>query len=286
MSDLNAVQEAALVAITAARDWIHDQFSEHGHSKDPVDHTLRRLCSYMSDRSQCVCYLVSAGFAWDGEIVLRSFYEANAKIWLICLSPQAQRQALAEEFWGTLASAHDHKRAHRAEGAESSFRRRGKPDDEVVFSALRRKDLFDVGLGNKQSRKAVEQKWSFTEIIKFLAANPPEGFNLLDVTGLLHMYGQASHLIHSDDAALDLMLDRQLRAPEELKILVSAHVCRMFSDLVSLWCFSAMTIAYRFNPKSRIGADLQRKFEVVHELAEPFMEAFHKSQADFYDRYR
>jgi hypothetical protein len=286
MSDLNSVQAAALDAITAARNAIQGTFSEQGDHQDLVDNTLMRLCAYLSDRSQAVSYLVSSGFAWDGEIILRSFYEVNAKIWLICLSAEDQRPALTEEFWGTLASIHNHKRAHRAAAAQELFRRQGKPDDEAVFSVLMQEDLFDRGQGNKQARKAIDQKWSFTEIIRFLAANPPEGFNLIDITGVLHMYGQASHLIHADDAALDLMLDRQLRSPEELKILASAHVCRIWSDLVSLWCFSSLTIGFRFDPKARIGAELRGQFSRFHELSRPFLDAFHKSQADFYARVR
>lgn len=68
------------------------------------------------------------------------------------------------------------------------------------------------------------------------------------------------------------LLDRQLRSPEELRILASAHVCRMYSDLTSLWCFSGVAIAFRFDPKARMGADLQARFERVRELTEPFME--------------
>jgi hypothetical protein len=284
--DLNHVQDAALNAISVARNWIQGQFKKHANSDNLVDDTLRRLCSFLSDRSQAACYLVSSGFVWDGEIILRSFYEVNAKIWLICCAAHDQRLELVQEFWGTLAATHNHKRAHRAEAAEDLFRRDGKVGDEVIFSTLRRKELFDFGQGNKQARKAIDQKWSFTEIVRFLSANPPDGFDFVAMPGLLHMYGQASHLIHADDAALVLMLDRQLRSSEELPVLARAHVCRMYSDLTSLWCFSGMAIAFRFDPKARMDADLQAGFERVHELTEPFMEAFHKSQKELYARLR
>lgn len=86
MSDLNSIKVAALDAITAVRNAIQGTFSEQGDRQDPIDNTLMRLCAYLSDRSRAVSYLVSSGFAWDGEIILRSFYEVNARIWVICQS--------------------------------------------------------------------------------------------------------------------------------------------------------------------------------------------------------
>lgn len=219
---------------------------------------------------------------WDAEIVLRSFYEANAKIWFVCLSQSDQRDELAEEFWGPYASMHSHKKANRASPAAEVFRRHGKSADETTLSTLTDPRIFDFGEGNKNDRRALEQKWSFTEIIGFLANNSPDDFDLRDATGLLHMYGQQSHLIHADESALDLMLDRELRNPEERELLACAHVSRIFSVQASLWTFSTMVLRYRHDRKTEIGGDLLAKFEKVHELAKPFLYRFSASQEAFY----
>ena len=233
--ELNALQDASLDAVSAARDQIELQFSEHAKEENRVDNTLKRLFAYLSDRSQAVSYLVSSNFVWDAEIVLRSFYEANAKIWYICLNEPAQRETLVEEFWGPYASMHNHKRARRAAPAVDLSIRHNRTADAVIFSTLADRTIFNTGEGNKNDRKALEQKWSFTEIIRFISNNSPKDFDLRDAPGLLHMYGQQSHLIHADESALDLMLDRRLRAPEELEVLACAHACRIISDQAGLW---------------------------------------------------
>jgi hypothetical protein len=286
MSDLNQIQDATMEAISGARNSIQVQFAEHSDPSSLVDSTLMRLCAYFSDRSQVVSYLVSSGFVWDAEIILRSFQEASAKIWFICFSPPGRREVLTQEFWGAVASDHNRKRAHRAAAAADSFNRRNHPAFAAIFSALTRKELFDFGRHNRQTRKTFERKWSFSEIVKFLAANPPAGFDFRDMGPLLHGYGMASHLIHADESALDLMLDRRLRAPEELLKLERAHSCRIYSDLLAIWTFTAIAIAFNFDPKARLGGDLVKRFEFVHAIIEPVMAEFNASQTEFYSKHR
>ena len=281
---LNQLQNAVLDAIRTACDEIESHFVQRGHPEDPVDHTLRRLFSYLSERSQTVSYLVSSGFVWDGEIVLRSFYEANAKIWFICFREAGDRKALVDEFWGAFSVAHNRKQATRARAPVDLFRSVNRPNDEAILSALTSENLFNFGTDAKETRKRLEQKWSFSEILKYLAANSPAGFEMKYIEALSHSYGIASHLIHADEAALDLMLDRKLRPPDELAALAKAHVCRIFSDQVSLWMLSAIALAFRFGRQQRISKDLESKFELVHQLSRPFTDAFNAGQIEFYPR--
>lgn len=276
------MQDATLDAISTARDQIKNQFSIHADDENGVDHTLKRLFAYMSDRSQAISYLVSSNFVWDAEIILRSFYEATAKIWFICLTPPDKRDALVEEFWGSYASMHNHKRAHRASPAAELHKTHNRPDDEAIFALLMNRNFYDCGSGNRKDRKILEQKWSFAEIVKFLAENSPKDFDLRDAPGLLHMYGQQSHLIHADESALDLMLDRQLRPPEEHELLACSHVSRIFSDQVSLWTFSVLALRYRYDRRTKVGDGLLSKFEKTHDLMKPFKDRFNESQAEFY----
>jgi len=279
---LNALQDAVLDAVSAARDAISDLFDRHGHPTELLDNTLMRMCSYSSDRSQAVSYLVSAGFAWDGEIVLRSCYEANARIWFICLAEPSRRQALVNEFWGELADIHSYKRSRRAAAPRDTFKRHEQPQDETVFATLVRGDLQQFSRAGKKDKKNLEHKWSFTEIVQYLKKNPPDSFDLRDIDSLLHTYGLASHLVHADESALDLMLDRRLRPPAERHALAIAHVCRIFSDQVSLWMITAMTLAYRFEHKPRVPVSLRQKWENISTISQPFIERFYASQADFY----
>jgi hypothetical protein len=284
-SGMNELQDAVLSAISGARDSIDNQFRLHADPKSLVDETLIRLSAYLSDRSQAASYLVSAGFVWDAEIVLRSFYEANARIWFICLAEPSKRGELVEEFWGGLASIHNSQRAKKAAAPLELSKNRNNPHDEAIFSMLTREDLFEFSQENRKIRKSLEQKWSFTEIVNQLQKSPAAGFDMRAIGGLLHSYGTASHLIHADESALDLMLDRALRQPEERQTLAKAHICRIFSDQVSLWTMSAAALGFRFGGKAIIQAELRTAWDRIHALTEPFLRRFYASQAEFYAKW-
>lgn len=105
----------------------------------------------------------------------------------------------------------------------------------AIFEALRDKRLFDLDAkGNKTKRKQLEQKWSFTEIIESLDGRFVNGKPLVGMKSILHVYGMCSYLAHADNAALDLMTDRALRPPDELRLLEAGHISRILSDQVSL----------------------------------------------------
>lgn len=283
-SELNEIQDAVLEVISVCRDEISDLFDSNSANRNLVDRTLRRLFAYQSDRSQTISYLVSSNYVWDAEIVMRSFYESHAKIWLICQTPSHKRQELVEEFWGQYAEMHAHRRAHRAKPGANLFRQNSSPDNAAVYEALANDKLFAFHEGTKKERRTLEQKWSFSEILEQLEQNSENSFPLYGATALKHMYGQQSHLIHADESALDLMLDRQLRPVDDLELLTCSHVCRIFSDQVSLWTFSTSALRHRYELK---GEGEGRRWELwkrLQELIKPFSERFAESQREFYER--
>lgn len=282
-NELNELQEATLEAISIARDQIEIQFSENARSECMVDYTLKRLFSYFSDRSQVISYLVSSNYVWDAEIILRSFYEVAAKIWFIALASHEDQEILIEEFWGKLGQSNSRKQARKAMLSSNVSARHGCETEQKIFDYLTRDDVFDFGTANKNARKTVEQKWSFSEIISYLSKNSPEDFNLTDANGLLHIYGIASHLIHGDESALNLMLDRKMRSVEEGVLLDCAQVARVFSDQTSLWTFSAIALRHHFDRKTEISTELFSKYLHVRDLTKPIHARFYETQKEFYD---
>lgn len=285
-SELNIIQDSVLEAITVCRDEIEQTFDSNSEEHDLTDHTLKRLFAYQSDRSQTISHLVSANYVWDAEIIMRSFYETHAKIWLICQTKPDERQSLVEEFWGDYAELHAYKKAQRAKLGAELFEQNSSLYDAEVYKALANDRVFDFHKGNKRERKLLEQKWSFTEILERLEQNSEDSFPLHGVSGLKHMYGQQSHLIHADESALDLMLDRRLRSPEEHELLICSHVCRLFSDQVSLWTCSTSALRHRYDLKTDKDSKRWKLWRQLHELTKPFNERFAESQKEFYERLR
>lgn len=274
--DMNDLQELAIKAISVARDEIVQIFSENFSKSDIVDDTLDRMLRYMSARSQAISLLISSNYVWDAEIILRSFYETVAKIWYICCEPSQNRTDLVVEFWTVLAAANNHKRAHKAGFTANIFDKSDSKIDSEIMNALTDRELFDFGSSNKAERRKIADKWSFSAIIERLAKSGAAGMDWSPAKGMLFMYGQQSHLIHADDAALDLMLDRKVRPEIELRALHKAHVARLFSDQVSLWFLTSVTLRFRFSLSIIASEDLLRVYSEFNELSQ-FM------TSDFYD---
>ncbi|HEY2068073.1 MAG TPA: DUF5677 domain-containing protein [Rhizomicrobium sp.] len=275
---LVAIQNANLAMLSALRDEVVRLFDSHADGDTLATQTLQQLFRYMSERSQTVSFLVSREYAWDAEIILRSFYEAAAKIVFICKAQPSEKEALAKEFWDAVGLAGDRRRARKAEFAEAVLK--GDPSSARIFEHLRRPGaLRDAeSPGNRAARKAIDKKWSFSEIVETLEGELP------GAKSLLHMYGMASHLIHADAGALELMIDRTLRQPEELQLLRASHACRILSDLASLWYLCAACLAGHLGVKFSEGKELGKQLRECLDMSEPLHRLFAESQNDFYER--
>ena len=282
--DLNELQDAKLQLISTVRDLIDHTFQE-SDKEEQVLQTLKQLFHYMSSRSQAVSYLVSSGFPWDAEIILRSFYVASAKIWFICFEAESERSALVQEFWGLYAATHDHKRKHRVGPVRNLSKADGREGSAAIFDGLVNEALFPSTPTNKRIRKDLEQKWSFSEIINALSDSKDEKAKVPDADVLLHMYGQQSHLIHADDAALDLMLDRALRRKDELPILEASHAARIMSDQGSLWVFSLAALRHMHGAEKLIPLEVAELWTAQTKQSEVLFDQFFDTQRNFYDTY-
>jgi hypothetical protein len=274
--NLEPVQDALLVATSVIRDEVQRLFDVHSNPDAPATMTLKQLFWYLSSRTQAATFLVSWDFPWDAEIVLRSFYETGAKIVFICLAPPDQVAALIDEYWDALGSAGDKRRTRKAEFAETLFKENA--DSARIFSFLRKPSASRTTARtySKAERKAIEQKWSFSEIIETLDRYFPEA------KSLLHGYGLASHLLHADPGALELMMDRALREPAELVLLRGTHACRIFSDLAWLNYLCAASLKKHLNGEFRDEPRMNALLEELEKQSKPIRERFARSQDGFY----
>ncbi|TKV76132.1 DUF5677 domain-containing protein [Rhizobium sp. AU243] len=282
-SPLRLLQEASLEAHAFIRDEVVGLFDRYGEKTPDITPTLKKLFAYLSSRNQAVSFLVSWGYSWDAEIILRSFYETAAKILLVCFAADEDKSVLMDEFWNRLGSINDRRRARKAE-----FSAQIMDADNVssaIFDALKNERLFDLDAkGNKAERKRLEQKWSFSEIIESLDGRVVGGEPLVGMKSILHVYGMCSHLAHADSTALDLMTDRALRPQDELQILEAGHISRILSDQVSLAWFCADALRQHFKGDFSDPEGFYEAFRKTAKLSEPLQAAFNESQREFYER--
>lgn len=252
--------------------------------KDEFSGLLYRLVLYLGERGRGVLALLGADLAWDAEIVLRSYYECASKILYLTLSPEDDQVRLVHEFEVVLAEASDKKRARKAGLAENAAREEAQGAKDV-FRLMRSEKMIRKTVSIKKSeRQLIEARWSFSGIIDQLAKVEVDGQSLNDSQSLLHIYGMASHLIHSDAGALDFMEDRAMRDPEELAILEAAHMARIVSDLVSLGAFCSASIGRALGGRKGWMAGSLVHLDNVAALSKELGAQFYDSQREFYDR--
>lgn len=258
------------------------QLTEPTKDEDEALGTLRPLVAYQSRRGQAVLYLATSGFHWDAEIVLRAYLEATARILFIALAPHDERGARIEEFWKVLGGIGDRRRAVKSESTRDLHS--DDPRAAAVFDVFRNPAIFEVEpKAPKAARKSAEQRWSFSEIIKSLSKSPQSEIGgLPELAGYLHPYGWASHLLHVDPSALDLMHDRATRPPQEEALLTASQIARIFTDVVGLSYFCADAIRVMVGAEFKMGTRAAELTVRCIKLAEPILDAFYESQAEFY----
>jgi hypothetical protein len=278
------LQEASLQALTQIRDEVQSLFSRYGAEPHAVTQTLKNLFWYLSSRSQTVSFLISHGYSWDAEIILRPFYEAAAKILFICFAEENDKPALVDEFWNKLGPINNRRTARKAAFAEQLFEKESLSTS--VLAMMRDERVFDLHTeGSRAQRKRLEKKWSFAEIVENLDERATEGRPVKGVKSMLHIYGMASHLIHADQAAMDLMHDRATRGPHERNILEAGHVSRIMSDQVSITWFCADALREHFRGDFTNNAKILEAVNRTLKLGKRFQTAFEDSQRSFYARW-
>lgn len=284
-TSLLAVQESALAALTRLRDETEHLFETDGRPSIDITSTLQRLFHYLSCRSQAASFLISADYAWDAEILLRSFTETAMRIVFICTAPRDLQADLVSEYRDQLSVVYDRRRANHAAHAISLFTESGDDNSTTIFAALQNHELAEPGVGgNKASRKALEQKWSFAGMIETLDQRPTaDGRSPRHLKSMLHGYALSSHLLHGDVAALDLMTDRVNREPAELRALKAAHACRIMTDQVNMTYFCVDSLRRSFNAKFADEGALTQAIRLTNELSEPFGAAFYETQRALYE---
>lgn len=260
-----------------------NQLQEGGDDRGAI--TLAGLFRLLFDRSKASRTLISYGMDWDAEIILRAFYETTAKILLLYISPEDQKAQLLREYWIDAAETHNRRKKVRA----SLIEQNAEPSHGVanaIFSLLQDDRMTPVNPASiKADRKAIEQKWSFTGILEFLSSKADKKFDLGNAKLLLHTYGMASHFVHADHNALDLMDDRRFRSPEDRRFVEAAHVSRILTDQACLSFLCAAALSLHLNTVFKDKVALASQVQECLDLGKPIMTAFYDSQQEFYEGY-
>ncbi len=191
---------------------------------------LRSYYSFINSRTQTLFLLVQNDCLWDADIILRPIAECTVKFAYVSSFDETTRIEKVREFWVDLAEINRLKQSNQAKqiieltNIDSAF---------LTDIVLNENDqILLAEKWTKQMRQRKEQPWSYNEMIKTISVN----YDFREILGLARNFTQSSHLIHADETALGVILDRENNRTEAQKeALMNLHEVRLLSDCIALY---------------------------------------------------
>lgn len=227
------------------------------------------LIEYILERVNAVTTLVKNEQIWDADIIVRSALETLIKFAFLSDSEESDRPQLLNEFWNDLSEIYNIK---LSEQAKKNLQHSGKEEIyKLAYTPLILGEEEENRLRikwPKSARSKLEQKWSFTGIVNFLAHNQKDkAMGLIEF--VTHTYRMSSHVAHGDEIGINLIRERESRPTEEREAAHISHYLRLLSDCFSFCYLTALyTTKYiKTNPKSfmDIANSLKQFDDLIHQ---------------------
>ncbi|MEN6326004.1 MAG: DUF5677 domain-containing protein [Syntrophomonas sp.] len=186
---------------------------------------------YLSSESALI--LIANYRLWDTEILYRSVLEGTIKLFYLSSGTIQDVSKKCNEFWIEIPECKMISRHYKAMQLLEKI-----DDGSSKYLPIRELLLTDEELNelterySHKYRRKLDQKWSFSEMVKVLSDSDIKGFDTL--IAAYYGYSLSSHLIHQDGDAIGLIWDRNNRDIPRKQALELAHGARLISDILSL----------------------------------------------------
>jgi Family of unknown function (DUF5677) len=264
---------------------IRDAFVDSIEACRPTDpgyaHFSGSQMHYYSSRCQSVNLLLQDWKLWDCDILMRSALECATRFLFVSVANGPERSQRIQEYTISLNEIEDILRSQKAKTAAANA---GEGESAMLFGGATLSPERETELRAKwpqSKRKALKQKWSFSEMVRVLEKFSEPTLDLTKYGSLLHSYGISSHLIHADQTAMNLMTDRATRDPKERRLMERAHFARLAVQQTSLFfiCWRAMERAIGSTKQHR---SLVEALLELHEEANKYHHEYACSQMHLY----
>jgi hypothetical protein len=255
---------------------------DQAQATDPIySNFAKSQLFYYGERCQSINVLLQEGKLWDCEILNRSAVECATRFLFVSVADPSERSRRLEEYWNDLHEIEALQQSGKSKPAVDAAR--GSPHGMLLSGATlsleKENELRQKW--PKAKRAALQQKWSFSEMVRELVTINVQGLDLRLYGSFLHGYALSSHLIHADNTAVGLVWDRNTRETEIRDAMVAAHAAGMITDQVSLLFICWRGLAYATKIESRRG-DIVEAIEALSDAGEPYHEAFARTQEHLY----
>ena len=236
------------------------------------------------DRISTVWFLTQKDLLWDADIIHRTVLESMIKLLFIIYAPDdAEGKKRLIEFWQELSEVNTLKHSEDAKILIEHFKEGmfHVSHGHMVLSEAEEAALRSKW--NRKSRQALEQKWSFSEMLKSLKNNyKRQPFEML--AGLFYEYRFCSHIAHGDELGIGIIAERASRGPEESQIPHRGHFIKRLNDCLVYSSWLAVAVMDYIKEDKKFFFDNVGRIQAVQHL-----EAKYKNQVfedPMYDKYR
>jgi hypothetical protein len=214
-------------------------------------------------------------------MLMRSALECVTRFLFVSIAKQPERGQRIVECTVFLNEIEN---IQRAEKARTAARNATDPYSAMLFGGAALDPDKEAELRArwpKSKRQALNQKWSFSEIVRVLEKVKEPTLDLSSYGSLLHSYALSSHLIHADQTAMDLMFDRATREPGERRLQEQAHFARLAVEQTSL-LFICLRALEHVIGSTRIEKALVKDLLALNKESEKYHHEFAMSQKHNY----
>lgn len=195
--------------------------------------SIYQLVKFIDDRLSAVWFLTINDKLWDADIIDRSVLEALMKLNFIVYAPtDEEKKKRLNEFWNDLWEINSLKHSEHSKKHLKHF-----PDKlsqlahlSVILTDKEEEELKSKW--NRKDRKALEQKWSFSEIL-FSLIKDYKGQTFEMMIGLAHEYRMCSHIAHGDETGINIIAERKSRPDDQRQIVNRGHFIKLLSNCLA-----------------------------------------------------
>jgi hypothetical protein len=246
--------------------------------------SIYQLVKFIDDRLSAVWFLTINDKLWDADIIDRSVLEALIKLNFIVYAPtDEEKQKRLNEFWNDLWEINSLKHSEHSKKHLNHF-----PDklSQLAHLSVILTDKEEEELKNKwnrKDRKALEQKWSFSEIL-FSLIKDYKGQTFEMMIGLAHEYRMCSHIAHGDETGIGIITERKSRPENERQIVHRGHFIKLLSNCLAYASWTSIVAMDFLNADKTFFFNNHSRIERIKDLEKFYHEEVFNDPD--YDKYK
>jgi hypothetical protein len=245
---------------------------------------IYQIVKFIDDRLSAVWFLAINDMLWDADIIDRSVLESLIKLNFIVYAPtDEEKQKRLNEFWNDLWEINSLKHSEQSKKHLNQFTDKVS---QLAHLSIILTDKEEEELKNKWSRKdrkALEQKWSFSEIL-FSLIKDYKGQPFEMMIGLAHEYRMCSHIAHGDETGINIIAERKSRPDQQKQIVHRGHFIKLLSNCLAYASWTSIVAMDFLQADKKFFFNNHSKIEQIKDIEKYYHEeVFYNPD---YDKYK